>query len=226
MRQFEDPAVLQRLIDLPNRLWAEVKREQNPNFRTLAKAQAALGIAILPYMPLRPGNLTALTFGIHLFMAEGGRATSTLELLASEVKNDEDLAFDIPPQVAKMLIEYRDRIAPKVISHRPERVFVNADGTPKSQSTVAWLITSYLSRRAGTVLTPHQFRHLSAKIMLDAEPGSFENVRQLLGHRNHKTTTNFYAGINTRRAARHHQHLIEKTLDAQKPAVRRKRRTS
>jgi integrase len=125
-----------------------------------------------------------------------------------------------------MLIEYRDRIVPKVIRRRPERVFVNADGTPKSQSTVAWLIKTYLARRAGIVLTPHQFRHLSAKVLLDAEPGSFENVRQLLGHKNHKTTTNFYAGIDTRRAARHHQHLIEKTLDAQKPTIRRKKRAS
>jgi integrase len=226
LRQFDDPAVLQRLIDLPNRLWAEVKREAKPNFRTLAKAQVALGVAILSYMPLRAENLTALTFGIHLFMGEGGRATSTLEVPAGEVKNERELAFDIPPEVAKMLTEYRDRIAPKVIGHRPERVFVNADGTPKSQSTVAWLIKTYLARRAGIVLTPHQFRHLSAKVMLDAEPGSFETVRQLLGHRNHKTTTTFYAGIDTRRAARHHQHLIEKALDAQKSTIRRKKRAS
>ena len=47
LRQFDDPAVLQRLIHLPSRLWAEVKRDVNPNFRTLAKAQAALGIPIL-----------------------------------------------------------------------------------------------------------------------------------------------------------------------------------
>jgi hypothetical protein len=32
---------------------------------------------------------------------------------------------------------------------------------------VALLIKSYLARRAGIVLTPHQFRHLGAKIMLD-----------------------------------------------------------
>jgi hypothetical protein len=36
------------------------------------------------------------------------------------VKNEETaLAFDIPPQIAKMLIEYRDRIAPKVIGRTP-----------------------------------------------------------------------------------------------------------
>jgi integrase len=224
LRQFDDPAVLQRLIDLPNRLWAEVKREAKPNFRTLAKAQVALGVAILSYMPLRAENLTALTFGVHLFMGESIHATSTLEVPAGEMKNDTEMAFDIPPQVAKMLVDYRDRIAPKVVGRRPERVFVNADGTPKSQATVAWLIKTHLARRAGIELTPHQFRHLSAKVMLDAEPGSFETVRQLLGHKNHKTTTNFYAGIDTRRAAHHHQRLVERALDAQKPTVRRKRR--
>ena len=141
------------------------------------------------------------------------------------MKNKEtEVAFDVPPQVAKMLIEYRNRIAPKVIGHRPERIFVKADGTPKAQSTVAWLVRTSLQRRAGILLTPHQFRHVSAKVVLDAEPGSFETVRQLLGHKTLKTTTRFYAGIDSRRAARHHQHLIERTLDAQKPTIRRKKR--
>lgn len=183
LRQFDDPVALQRLFYLPERLWAEVKREGNPNFRTLAKAQTALAVALLSYMPLRAQNLAALTFDTHLFLRDGARATSTLELGADEVKNRRELAFDIPLPIAKMLIEYRDRIAPKIIGHRPQRLFVNADGTAKSQATVAWLITTYLKRRAGIVLTPHQFRHLSARILLDAEPGSFETVKQLLGHK-------------------------------------------
>jgi integrase len=99
------------------------------------------------------------------------------------------------------------------------RLFVNADGTPKSQSTVAWLMKTYLARRAGIFLTPHQFRHLSAKVLLDAEPGGFETVRQLLGHKNLKTTANSYAGIDSRRAARHHQRLIERALEAQREAT-------
>jgi integrase len=225
LRQFDDPAVFRRLIDLPYRLWAEVKREAKPNFRTLAKAQAALGIAILSHLPIRPENLTQLTFGVHLFLAEGPGAISTLEFADSEVKNDTDLGFDISAPIARLLIEYRDRIAPKVLSHRPERVFVNADGTAKSQATVAWLIQTTLKRRAGIELTPHQFRHLSAKVILDAEPGSFEAVTQLLGHKNRKTTTNFYAGINSRRAARHHEKLIQRALEQSKPLSRRKKRS-
>ena len=224
LRQFDDPAAMQRLFNLPGRLWAEVKREGKPNSRTLAKAQVALAVSILSYMPLRLQNLSALTFGKHLFLREEPRAISTLELSAGEVKNRMELAYDIPPHLAKMLLEYRDRIAPNVIGHRPEQLFVNSNGTPKSQATVAWLITTYAKKRAGIVLTAHQFRHLSAKILLDAEPGSFETVRQLLGHQSLKTTVGAYAGIDTRRAARHHQRLIEDALASQKMPPRRLRR--
>ena len=223
LRQFDDPAALRRLFDLPKRLWAEVRREPQANFRTLAKAQAALAVAMLSYMPIRLQNLVTLEFGKHLFLKDAVRATSTLELSAGEAKNGEQLAFDIPPHITRMLIEYRDHIAPKIIGHRPTRLFVNADGTAKSQVTIAWLISNYLKRRAGIVLTPHQFRHLSAKVLLDAEPGSFETVKQLLGHKSLKTTVAAYTGIDSRRAARHHQHLVEQAI-ATHPAPRRMRR--
>ena len=200
LRQFDDPAVLRRLYRLPEPLWAEVRRGK-PNRLRLAKAQAALAIAIPCYMPVRPGNLARLEFDTHLFMREGAGATSTLELPDHEVKNRTELAFDIPPVVARMLIEYRDRLAPKIIGHRPTRVFVNVDGTPKNQAAVADLIKTYLRRRAGIVLTPHQFRHLSAKVVLDKNPGEFETVKQFLGHKSIKTTVGAYAGIDSRRAS-------------------------
>ena len=118
-----------------------------------------------------------------------------------------------------MLIEYRDRIAPKTIGRRPERLFENIDGSPKSQPTVAWLVNTTLKKRAGIVMTVHQFRHLAAKIMLDDQPGNFEGAKQLLGHKNIKTTANSYAGIDSRRAGRHHQNLIDQALadQARKP---------
>ena len=222
LRQFDDPATLQRLRNFPGRLWAEVKRDAKPNRLTLAKAQAALAVGIVLYMPIRLKNLAALTFDEHLFMQEGPRATSSLELGAGEVKNETYLAFDIPPDLATMLIEFRDRIAPKIIGHRPNKLFVNVDGTPKTQWTVAWLIRTYLRRRAGIAISSHQFRHLGAKTLLDAEPGSFEIVRQFLGHKSLTTTVGAYAGIDSRRAARHHQHLVEKALAANNPPRRPK----
>jgi hypothetical protein len=154
LRQFDDPAVMGRFRELPKKLWTEVRRDARPNFRTLAKAQAALALGILSYMPMRLQNLTSLTFGVHLFLREEPHALSTLEIPAAEMKNKTELAFDIPPQIAKMLTEYRNRIAAKIVGHRPDQLFVNADGSPKSATTVAWLIASYARRRAGVILTP------------------------------------------------------------------------
>ena len=156
-------------------------------------------------------------------MREGARATSSLEVPAHEVKNNRELAFDIPPDVAKMLIEYRDRIAPKIIGRRPKRLFVNVDGKPKNGASVAALIMTYLKRRAGIVLTAHQFRYLSAKIVLDLHAGEYETVRQFLGHGSIKTTVGAYAGIDSRRAARRHQYLVEQALAAEMPARRSNR---
>ena len=123
-------------------------------------------------------------------------------------------------------VRQNDRFAPKIVGHRPTRLFVNVDGTPKTRWAVASLLTTCLRRRAGIVVTPHQFRHLSAKVVLDAEPGGFELVKQVLGHRSLKTTVGAYAGIDSRRAARHHQHLVERALAAQMPARQSKRHAS
>ena len=210
LRQFDDPKALRRLVQVPEQLWAEVKRDSNPSFRTLAKAHAALAIAILTYMPLRLQNLSDLVFDTHLFLRAGTGAISTLELSNGEVKNKTELAFDIPPRVAKMLMEYRDRIAPRIIGHRPARLFVKVDGTPKGARSVARLIAFYAKRRAGIVLSPHQFRHLSAKVLLDAQPGASKSSDKSSGIRTTQTTVNAYAGIDSRRAARHHQHLIDR----------------
>jgi integrase len=224
LRQFDDPQALLRLVHLPGRLWAELKRENQTNFRTLAKAHVALAIAILTYMPLRLQNLWNLTFDVHLFLRPDRGAISTLELPYDEVKNTQPIAFDVPPVVAKMLLDYRDRIAPKIIGHRPKRLFENVDGSPKSSRPLAELISTYLKRRVGIVMSPHQARHLSVKLLLDDQPGNYEGARQLLGHKRSQTTVSAYTGIDSRRAGRHHQRLIDKALAGQKPSRRRRSR--
>lgn len=92
--QFDDPEAVRRLLDLPAQLWIEVRRDPKPNFRTLARAQAALAIAMLTYMPVRSHNLHELMFGKHLFLHDGARATSSLEIPADEVKEQDDW-FDL-----------------------------------------------------------------------------------------------------------------------------------
>jgi integrase len=216
LRQFDDPQAWRRLVRLPEQLWKEVKDDQKPSFRTLAKAQAALGIGIVTYMPIRSENLWELAFDTHLFIRPGAGATSTLELPSSEVKNENEVAFDVPPHLVKMLIEYCERVAPKIVGQRPIRLFVRVDGRPKSQAMVAHLVKSYAWRRAGIVLTPHQYRHLNAKLILDENPGAHLTVKDLLGHKSLKSTM-IYTGIDRRRAGLYQQKLIEDAIATAKP---------
>ena len=71
-----------------------------------------------------------------------------------------------------------------MIGSKPDRVFVTWGGTPRGQHALALAIKKTVRRRLGVELSPHKFRHLAAKIYLDQNPGGFEVVRQLLGHKN------------------------------------------
>ena len=54
----------------------------------------------------------------------------------------------------------------------------------------------------------HRFRHAAGKIFLDRNPGQYEVIRQLLGHKDISTTVMFYAGAESANAARHYARTI------------------
>lgn len=209
LRQFDDPEMLRKLDGLPNLLWRDILRTRANNFKMLATAQTAIALKLLIYTAIRMHNLSALEFGKHIHLSEHPKGVSSLEISEDETKNGRPLAFDLPDKLVDMLRHYRDHIVPSVTGRKRQQIFVNVHGGHKTQSAIADHIARMVRRRIGVAMSPHLFRHLAAKRLLDASPGDFETVRQLLGHRNMSTTTNFYAGIDSRRAARHHQHLID-----------------
>ena len=168
-------------------------------------------------------NLSALNFDEHLHWPQGRGKPALLVFRGDETKNDVPLEFEIPTVLADRLLVYRNEIAPAVTGKRPDAVFVTWAGKPRTQAAIKVAIEKTVLRHLGVKLTPHQFRHLAAKIILDANPGAYELVRQMLGHKNMKTTTNFYAGIDTRRAGRAHAELIMKLRESKLGRGRRRR---
>ncbi|TIM25196.1 MAG: hypothetical protein E5Y61_25875 [Mesorhizobium sp.] len=209
--RFDDPDLKKRFLTAPDRMWLDVRNSQRRNRGRLAEAQAALGIEMLMFVPVRLKNLTALAFDQHLFLRDEG--TSTLMLSADETKTGESLEFDLPPQLAARMIEYRDVIAPAVLGHKPKHLFENGDGSVKGFATVRYLVERYFKQYVGMHMNPHAFRHLAAKTILDSSPGGHVVVQHLLGHKKLETTATFYAGLDTRRAGRHHNALLAKALD-------------
>jgi integrase len=194
LRKFDDPRLITDLIHLPDRLWAVARRRLPASRRAFVDLQTALAIDLLIHVPMRMQNLACLNFQRHLHWPQGRRKPALVTLRSDETKNHLPLEFEIPAVLAERLQVYRNEIAPAVIGKRPEAVFVSFSGRPRKQDTIKMTITKTIRSYLGVKLTPHQFRHLAAKIILDDNPGAYELVRQLLGHKNLTTTTMFYAG--------------------------------
>lgn len=209
--KFDDSEVRSRFLSTPDRLWHDVQNSDRRGRWRLAEAQAALGIEILMTMPVRLGNLTSLAFEEHLFLRRGG--TSTLIVPAEETKTGHGVEFDIPEKLAERLFEYRDEIAATIVGRTPQYLFVNTDGSVKNFASVRYLVQRYLKMYVGIHMNPHAYRHLAAKFILDQSPGAHVLVQHLLGHKSVETTASFYAGLDTRRAGRHHQALLAKAMD-------------
>lgn len=207
---FDDSRLKERLLSAPERLWQDLKCTQRYGRWQLAQAQAALGINILTYLPVRLGNLCTLAFDEHLVMRDDGR--STLALSADETKTGAGVEYEIPTALVQRLTEYREVIAPAVIGRRPKHLFCDLDDNIKTLATTRYLIQRYLKLYVGIHMNPHAFRHLAAKFILDNNPGAHVVVQHLLGHKKLATTANYYAGVDTLRAGRHHQELLERSI--------------
>jgi integrase len=220
LRRFDDPRLLDSLIQLPDKLWRTARRNRVTSKRWFIDLQTALAIDILLHVPLRIENLAALKFDEHLHWPQGRGKPALLVVRVEETKNETPLEFELPTVLADRLYAFRNEIVPEVIGSRPDDLFVSRKGLRRSLSTIRVAIQRSVLRYVGIKITPHQFRHLAAKIILDSNPGAYELVRQLLGHKSSKTTTKFYAGIDTRRAGRAHADLIARLREARFKRVR------
>lgn len=87
-------------------------------------------------------------------------------------------------------------------------LFPGVEGGPKNQAFFGTQISRTVRAHTGLRIHPHLFRHIAAKLFLDANPGAYEVVRRVLGHRSIDTTTSFYTGLETAAAVRHFDQTI------------------
>jgi integrase len=87
-------------------------------------------------------------------------------------------------------------------------LFPGRAGGRKSLNALRGQICKAVHRHTGMRVHPHLFRHAAAKLYLDANPGAYEVVRRVLGHRSINTTTTFYTGLETAPVVRHFDQVI------------------
>jgi integrase len=225
LQRLDDPEKLSALLALPQKLWRTGSSEKCPPKRRLPTFQVALAIAILQHAPIRMKNLVSLRFGVHITFPFGRKDRAWLSIPAAEVKNHQPFEAELTGEVARMLHEYATRILPRVTGKPAADLFVSATGTRKTAAHLSTHIRDTIEKHLGFRVNPHAFRHLAAKVLLDAHPGNFEGPRQLLGHLNAKTTANFYSSFDSSRAVKLYDEALARQRD-QGGTPARKRRSS
>ena len=206
LRQFDDDRNRQLLLELPSRLITRAQSQTGS--RAAVTVQKAILIELLLMAPLRMVNVVALQFGIHLVKPGGRRGNYHLVVSGDEIKNEQPYEVQLPPLLSSYIDTYRERYIPIITTTDNPHLFPNKASGHKSQATLSQQLKETIKQHTGLDMTGHLFRHLSGKLYLESNPGQYETVRQLLGHKNLKTTVNFYTGIDTKEAARVFDDLI------------------
>lgn len=205
LRHFDDDRNIAALFRLVDKLFENAKyRLDNQLSYFHNPAQAGLAIAILMAAPIRSQNLVTLNWRRHFHStgsANGKKDDLRLIIPASETKTRRrDCIFGVDVWLQKRIDWYRRNILPGINADPNGDLFARPSAERRSQNGLSRLITRTVKRELGIHMTPHQFRHLAAKIYLDHHPDDLETVRQLLGHSFMKTTL-IYSGMSGERAS-------------------------
>jgi integrase len=225
LRQFEHDDNVLNLLDLPERLMDSRALKKLSPYRRAVRVQLALVISILQHAPLRMNNLTLIRLDTHIIRPGGYDGPVHIVIPEDEAKGAQTIEYPLQGYTRELLDEYLSKYRPLIYSDDCPWLFPTKGGKCKAQQTLAQQIKETVFKYTGIKITPHQFRHLAAKLSLDDNPGNFETVRQLLAHTNGKSTTNFYAELQTVNAARHYDRLLEQKREqlAAKPPKRRRK---
>jgi integrase len=162
----------------------------------------AVAIQILIVAPIRLGNLATIEVGKNLMKPNGPNGTYRLVFPDYDVKNRVFLDFPLSENATALIDEYiRDHWPLLQRNRRDDWLFPGAKTSHKGPMTLASQISKCIYCSLGLSITVHQFRHLAAAIILTNQPGNYELVRQLLGHRTVQTTMRSYISLETANAA-------------------------
>ena len=205
LRQLDDPRNVRLLLDFPARQAEEVLRNDRGRRRDTVAVQIALAVEILLMAPMRAANLAGLNIERHIQRTRAGKdGVVHIVIPGHEVKNEEDLEFPLPPETVRLLDLYLRDFHPRLSDAPSPWLFPGGkDGEPKTVNTLGEQIKAHVFKATGLHVNLHLFRHMTAKLYLDQNPGGYEVVRRHLGHRSMETTTRFYAGMEGAAASRH-----------------------
>ena len=191
---------------------ADAIRDRAP-VKAAGLAQLAVAIAILSVFPVRLGNLGSIRIGENLIRPGGLGTPYWLVFSRYDVKNRIRLETVFDAELTALIDTYiNNHLHVLLRGTNQPWMFPGMNGKHKRLATLSNQITNRIQKATGLFITVHQFRHAAAALILRANPGNYEYVRRILGHRNIQTTINFYIGLETAQATREFGEIIHSQL--------------
>ena len=213
IRQVLTSSVWSEVVRLPARLMQEANAvaERSP-IKAAVLAELAVAIRILTMVPVRVANLAAIELERNLIRPGGAGDPYWLVFPNYEVKNRQPLER-LDTGTSEIIKLFIHRYRPMLL-RGPTRqwLFPGMHAGHKSSRTLAQQITDTIAKRVGLKITPHQFRHAAAAIVLKHHRGNYELVRQILGHKNVQTTVQIDVGLDSIFATEHFGELVLKHI--------------
>lgn len=209
LRAFDDPTFVAKFLALPEQLMREAGRTRNINPRKAkALATAAMALRFLQSAPIRIGNLCSLNLNRHFRYAPGReRIPNLLVIPGDEVKNSQDIELPLPEEFSRVFHSYEKDFRRLMIEDSGGWLFPSVEGH-RSEVSLFHLITTTAKRELEIAINPHLMRHIAAKLFLDRNPGAYEIVRMLLGHKTVQTCLTYYTGLEARAAIEHYHEVV------------------
>jgi site-specific recombinase XerC len=120
--------------------------------------------------------------------------------------------------VSALLARYVDVFRPVLLKDASSKLFVSRNGFGKGPKALSTQFSRFVRREVGVVFNAHLMRHFAGFTYLKANPGHYEAVRQMLGHKNIATTVKYYCREDTDNAFGCYDDIISAQLEA-KPAL-------
>lgn len=206
--------VKRRLIGLPRAIAHEMRKVSKPTIRQAQRMQMAVLLDVLLHVPLRIQSAADLDLDKNILPPAGGQPGSWwISIAAEDVKNEVAIEASLGEASSHLLDWYVKVFRPVLMKQAPATaLFVNQNGQAKGARSLSKQFAQFIYREVGLTVHAHLMRHFAAHIYLAANPGCYETVRRMLGHKSLATTVNSYAGTETDISFARYDALLESIL--------------
>lgn len=205
-----DPSVRTKLLNLPLKVADDLRAVKAPTVRQAQRMQMATLLDLLLHVPMRIRNPSELDLATTVIPPIAGSIGGwRISIPACEVKNQWAIDAQLGEELGAVLDRYVNVFRSVLMKGPTSALFVGQRGARKGSSNLSKQLARFVRREIGVVIHAHLMRHLAAHLYLLANPGDYETVRRLLGHKNIETTIRFYEGLLTDDAFARYDGLIE-----------------